>query len=79
MNRVKYKSWSNKKPFTRRVIWFQGTDIRLQFEDEEMKINHYFDDKETAQKAFDLFKTGIKVSDIETPINLMKKELLCQE
>jgi hypothetical protein len=59
--RALHKAWQDKRPgWTRRVRWFQGTgeDIRLEFTDEERKVNVFFDSPEEAQRWFDSFVQG---------------------
>ena len=64
------KSWSDQKPFKRRVRWYdtadhrkpinenEAQDIRLCFEDGWGKQNWYYKDVASAQVDWDSFKHG---------------------
>lgn len=62
-----HKAWQNKRPgWTRRVRWYEGPgpDIRLEFQDEERKVNVFFDSHEEAQKWYDAFAEGTSAKEL---------------
>lgn len=56
MARYLHKSWQDKRSgFTRRVRWFQGDRIRLEFITPERQSNQFFGLPDEAQTAYDKF------------------------
>lgn len=60
MSRFLKKSWQDKRSgWTRRVRWYEGETVRLQFEDDFGRCNRFFESKADAQLAYDNFVNGV--------------------
>ncbi len=66
MSRYLHKSWQDKRPgWTRRVRWYEGVPIRLNFIDQSWgEANLFFDTAEAAQEAYDRFVNGASIVQI---------------
>jgi hypothetical protein len=73
--RVHLKEWKNGRyqpKWTARIVWFQTahndpTDIRLQLEDCQCKMNYYPQTQEEADAVWFMFKQGAPVEGHATP------------
>lgn len=68
--------WADRKPFTRRVRWYQGInpdDVRLEFIDPHRKLNVCLTSRETAQRLYDEFKAGRSAEDIYNDYKTLRR------